>query len=84
MNQIIESDSAFKPTDDPPEMREFVLAAMRCGRARILLLANEIDAAGIALRNNMVALSTVYDWLEEMGAWPFLNPDLGKAESAQQ
>jgi hypothetical protein len=64
--------------DDAVAMRGFLLAALRCGRLRALLLANEIDALGVALKSEMVPLSTAFEWLSDIGAWPFLLPEIGK------
>jgi hypothetical protein len=69
--------SGVKRADDPVAMKELLLAALRCGRLRALLLANEIDALGVALKSEMVPLSTAFEWLSDIGAWPFLHPEIG-------
>jgi hypothetical protein len=69
------------PTNDAvrkPE-REYVLAAMRVGRARVTLLVNEIDAVGVALRSNLITIEDAICWLDEIGALHFLNPEIGVA-----
>jgi hypothetical protein len=70
--------ASVEQADDPVAMREFLLAALRCGRLRALLLANEIDALGVALKSEMVPLSTAFEWLSDIGAWPFLHPEIGE------
>ena len=71
--------SGVKQADDLVAMREFLLAALRCGRLRALLLANEIDAVGVvALKSEMVPLNIAFEWLSDIGAWPFLDPEIGE------
>jgi hypothetical protein len=70
--------ASVEQADDPVQMRELLLAALRCGRLRVLLLANEIDALGIALKSEMVPLNTAFEWLSDIGAWPFLDPEIGE------
>ena len=67
-----------KQADDPVAMKELLLAALRCGRLQALLLANEIDAVGVALKGEMVPLATAFQWLSDIGAWPFLDPEIGE------
>jgi hypothetical protein len=67
-----------EPAEDPVAMREFLLAALRCGRLRVLLLANEIDSLGVALKSEMVSVGTAFEWLSDIGAWPFLHPEIGE------
>jgi hypothetical protein len=57
---------------------ELLLSALRCARLRVLLLANEIDAVGVAVAGEMVPLDTAFDWLDEIGAWEFLSPEFGR------
>ena len=78
MNQIRDIAPPRKPSDDSVAMREFLLAALRCGRLRVLLLANEIDALGVALKSEMVPLSAAFEWLSDIGAWPFLHPEVSE------
>jgi hypothetical protein len=70
--------ASVEQADDPVAMREFLLAALCCGRLRALLLANEIDAVGVALKGEMVPLNTAFEWLSDIGAWPFLHPEIGE------
>jgi hypothetical protein len=44
--------SIASPADDE---REFVLAELRRGRTRALLLANEITFVGVALKNHLLS-----------------------------
>jgi hypothetical protein len=80
MTQIIEKVPPRKPPDNPEAMRALFLSALRCGRLRALLLANEIDAVGIAVDNELVPLDTAYEWLDDIGAWPFLCPEIGQED----
>ena len=63
---------------DTTAMRDFLVAALRCARCRALLLANEIDAVGVAVSRELVTLNAAYEWLTEIGAWPFLHPEIGE------
>jgi hypothetical protein len=65
-------------THDTTAMRTFLVAALRCARCRALLLANEIDAVGVAVSRELVSLGAAYEWLTEIGAWPFLHPEIGE------
>jgi hypothetical protein len=78
MNQIGDIAPACTQADDPVAMKEFLLAAFRCSRLRVLLLANEIDALGVALKSEMVPLNSAFEWLSDIGAWPFLLPEIGE------
>ena len=44
---------------DTTAMREFLVAALRCARCRALLLANEIDAVGVAVSRELVIVSPI-------------------------
>ena len=78
MNEIVRRASERNSVDDPAT-REFLLAALRSARLRVLVLANEIDAVGVAISRNMVPLGTAYEWLDDINAWPFLAPELARA-----
>jgi hypothetical protein len=69
---------SVEQANDLVAIREFLLAALRCGRLRALLLANEIDAVGVALKSEMVPLNTAFEWLSDIGAWPSLDPEIGE------
>src|SRR5262249_16542932 len=58
--------------------RELLLSALRCARLRVLLLANEIDAVGVAVAQEVVPVDAALDWLDEIGALEFLSPEFGK------
>jgi hypothetical protein len=51
---------------------EYLLAALRCARLRIQLLANEVDEVGVALRYGIVTADGAMSWLREIGADTFL------------
>jgi hypothetical protein len=78
MERIHTPTSACKSADDPVATTEFLLAALHCGRLRALLLTNEIGVVGVALKSEMVSLGTAFDWLSDIGAWPFLLPEIGE------
>src|SRR5262249_55892819 len=82
MSQIPQSPSECKSTNDPA-MREFLLGALRCARLRASLLANEINALEIAVSRDMVSINAAYEWLDELDAWPFLGPELGRAAACR-
>jgi hypothetical protein len=71
------SDAERKATDDPS--REMLLAALRCARLRALLVANELAAVGIAVSRDLVPVEIAYEWIDDINAWPFLAPEVGKA-----
>ena len=73
-----ETPDRSQVSDPAAATRELLLSALRCARLRVLLLANEIDAIGVAVTREMVPLDTALDWLDEIGAWEFLSPELGK------
>lgn len=60
---------------DPCEPGQFLLAAIRCARARIELLKCELDEIGIALRFGMIEPEGATQWLHELDALRFVNPD---------
>jgi len=61
-----------------PPNHEFVLATMRVGSLRVKLLANEIDAVGVALKNHLISVDDAIAWLDEIGALQFI-PEIGAA-----
>ena len=73
MQQITETISTCKhiPT-------EYLLGAMRCARLRASLLINEIDTIGCALKNELVTPEVALNWLGDVGAYPFLAPEIGQ------
>jgi hypothetical protein len=56
----------------PAGPKEYVLAALRCARIRVQLLANEVDEIGVALRYGIVTTDGALGWLREIGAEGFL------------
>jgi len=78
MQQITNVTIACNSIDDPEAMRGFLVAALRCARFRLLLLANEIDAVGVAVTHELVTLNTAYEWLSDLDAWPFLHPEFAE------
>ena len=69
------SAQAAPPADDG--FREFLIAAIRCGRLRAQLLQNELDEIGLALKAGLVAPDAAVCWLDEVGGLPFV--DVGVA-----
>jgi hypothetical protein len=51
---------------------------MRVGRLRVALLANEIDAIGVALKGNLITVDDAIAWLDDIGAFQFI-PEIGGA-----
>ena len=45
-----------------------MLAALRCGRARVALLALEIEEIGILLKQNLITVEQARDDIEQLGA----------------
>jgi hypothetical protein len=69
------SAQAAPPADDG--FREFLVAAIRCGRLRAQLLQNELDEIGVALKADLVSSEAAIYWLDEVGGLPFV--DVGVA-----
>ena len=65
------------PADDK---REFMLAAIRTARARVQMLASEIEEVGISLRCNMISAEFAVSWLDDIGAMQFINTTWEKCE----
>jgi hypothetical protein len=76
MDQLTETVSTYKPIPV-----KYLLGAMRCARLRASLLINEIDTIGCALKNELVTPDMALVWLGDVGAYPFLAPEIG-AETA--
>jgi len=84
MTRTPEKDSSKQHARDPlilaiehePGMthRDYLLAALRCARLRIRLLAVEIDQVGVALKFNMIAPETAVIWLNDIGALYYVEP----------
>ena len=55
------------------QRKDFLLAAIRCARLRVQLLATELDEIGIALRYDMISPEGAVSWLFYSGADTFLN-----------
>jgi hypothetical protein len=62
---------AAPPADDG--FREFLVAAIRCGRLRAQLLQNELDEIGLALKAGLVAPDAAMSWLNDIGGFAFLD-----------
>jgi hypothetical protein len=48
------------------DRQEFVLAALRGAGLRVRLIANDIDAAGIALKGGFITPETALEWVNEV------------------
>jgi hypothetical protein len=47
------------------DRQEFVLATLRSASLRVRLIANEIDAAGTALKGGLISPETALEWVEQ-------------------
>jgi hypothetical protein len=63
--------------DHPGEIayREYVLAELRAARTRALLVVNEIETIGIALRGGIVDADSAVEWMAGARALGFLLSD---------
>ena len=75
MKQILEQASTCKVEHSNEAKREFLMASVRCARARVQMLALGIDEVGVALKFKMVAPEVAVGWMQDIGALQFLNPD---------
>lgn len=57
--------------------REYLLTAMRSGRWRIHLLLAELDEIGVLLKEYRLDVQDAINWLEFIGAIPFVSPSTG-------
>lgn len=53
--------------------REFALSVIRSARARVQMLASEIDEIGVSLRLNMIDAEFAVGWMDYIGALQFAN-----------
>jgi hypothetical protein len=60
--------------DDEGEIsyRKYVLAELRAARTRALLVVNEIETIGVALRGGIVDADLAVEWLRDAGAMGYL------------
>ena len=67
-----------------PPKTEFMLAAMRCARMRVLLMCLELDEIGISLKLGLISPEFAVSWLDHAGLLQFVNvePFTNKAEVA--
>ena len=59
--------------DDDPH-KEFMLAALRVASARVKVMDNEINAVGIALRDNMICAEMAVKWVHDLGLMFLIEP----------
>jgi hypothetical protein len=57
--------------------RDYLIAAIHCGRLRAQLLQNELNEIGVALKADLVSSEAAIYWLDEVGGLPFV--DVGVA-----
>jgi hypothetical protein len=74
MSVLAKTDSDRKLPDT-----DYLLAAMRCGRLRVRLLGNELDAIGVGLKRGMITPEAAIEWINQIDAWSFLFPEIGVA-----
>ena len=62
--------------EDTSGERDLLLAALKLASARAKLIANELDAVGVALRHTAVNCDQAMQWLheEELLLWVHLGP----------
>ena len=68
------SDRKFIDELPPEDFREFMVAAVRCARARVQLLQLELDEIGIALKLDAITPDIAAECLHDLGALRFVNP----------
>jgi hypothetical protein len=51
---------------------EYLLAQFRCARARILLLANEVELIGVSLKDGVITPKGAAEWIVDIGADLFM------------
>jgi hypothetical protein len=56
----------------PSPTAEYLIAALRCARLRVLLLANEMDEVGVSLKHKMISPQIATEWLQAIGADGFM------------
>ncbi len=63
---------------------EFMLAALRCARMRVLLIGLELDEIGVSLKHGMISPEFAVSWLDHAGLLQFVNvePFTNKVEIA--
>ena len=59
--------------------REYLIASVRCAKLRVALLANELDVIGTALKQELMSPEAALVALDDVDAWPFLAPEIGRA-----
>jgi hypothetical protein len=62
--------------------RTYILAELRCARARAKLLINEIDRIGLALKDGMIEPLCAIEWLNDANGLGFLIEDREEPLSA--
>jgi hypothetical protein len=62
--------------------REYLLAALRCGRTRLSLLRLELDEIGVLLTNNAITPQQAVDWLYNINAIGFVSPTTAEQQQA--
>ena len=58
---------------NPFESREFVLAATRTARTRLLSMVYELDEIGVAIKYQMLPLDDAVSWMDDLGALRYVN-----------
>jgi hypothetical protein len=66
------------------ERAQFMLAALRSAKRRVLLIGDEIDEIGISLRLGLISPEFAVSWLDHAGLLQFVNvePYTNKVEVA--
>ena len=54
--------------------RDYLMAALRCGRARLSLLRLELDEVGVLLTSSAITPQQAVDWIFNIGAMRFVSP----------
>jgi hypothetical protein len=66
------------------DRQEFVIATLRSAGLRVRLIANEIDAAGTALKGGFISPETALEWVNEVapGCVGYLPAALAEGQAA--